>query len=49
MWFIQCSKCGSVQTSITMHRGYNCWYCENCHSYLNANGEVLSEEYFKED
>lgn len=42
----KCKNCYSEQISLCMHRGYSVWYCENCHSYLNADGEVLSDEYF---
>ena len=47
MWLVECSNCRSEQTVLTMHHGWTVWYCENCHNYLTADGEVLSDEDFK--
>ena len=48
MCFVKCKNCKSEQTTPSMHKGWSVWFCENCHSYLNADGEVLSDEYFEE-
>ena len=39
-YHITCPRCKSQQTELTMHHGYTYYYCENCNTLIDFEGNL---------